>query len=295
MIPEVRAALGPLALVVDADTRDVCVGGDGTVWVRGRDGFHSTSLTLEDRDARRIAVGLVELGGGRVDDAKPTGDAALAGSVRAHVVLPPVARHGALLSLRFPRASPVTPADYLAADVDWSSLIESSTLVCGPTGSGKSTLVETLLGLCPPADRIVVLEDIAELTTTHPHAAHLTTRSANAESAGEVTLARLVRESLRMSPDRIVVGEIRGAEIIDVLLALTSGHLGLATVHARGLEHLPARLTALGRVAGLEPAALAELAVAAFDTVVSCDYSAAGVRLRTGRLVRLGDNLAVES
>jgi pilus assembly protein CpaF len=295
MIEQVRMALGPLALVVDDATRDLCVGGDGAVWVRDRGDFRATMLRLDPREARRVGVGLVELGGGRVDDAKPTGDSALAGSIRAHVVLPPIARDGALISLRFPRSTPIEPADYRGDAIDWGALASESTLICGPTGSGKSTLVETLLALCPVGERIVVLEDIAELVARHPHTAHLTTRAANAESAGEVTLRQLVREALRMSPDRIVVGEVRGVEIVDLFLALTSGHRGFATVHADGLEHLPTRLIGLGRLAGLDPAATTELAVAAFTRVVACEHVDDGVRIRVGRFVARHGQLGVES
>ncbi len=295
MNPDVLAALGPLALAVEPDTTDLCVAGNGTVWVRGDAGFRPASVTLDVREVRRIAVTLIEMGGGRVDDAKPMGDAALPGSVRAHAVLPPIARDGAALSLRFPRGSPIGVDDYrVPSGFDWDDLVDHSTLVCGVTGSGKTTLVETLLGRCAVNERIVVLEDIAELRSTHPHVAHLTTRSANAESAGEVTLGSLVRESLRMSPDRIVVGEMRGAEIVDVLLALTSGHRGFATVHTRSLDHLPVRLHALGGVAGLDSSSVNRLVATAFDRVVFCQRVDGNVALETARLIMSDDELRVE-
>lgn len=287
-------ALGPLARVVSNDTRDLTVAGDGRAWVRSGSGFRPTDVVLDRREVRLVATGLIELGGGRLDDALPMGDAALAGRVRVHAVLPPIARDGPLVSLRFPREHPVSTADYvLPTSWDWRTLVSESVLVCGVTGSGKSTLVETVLGLCAPDERIVVVEDIRELSPQHPHAVFLSTRTPNAEGAGSVTLAQLVRESLRMSPDRIVVGEVRGAEIVDLLVAMTSGHRGLTTIHAGSLADVPARLLALGGIGGLTTETTSQLVRASFTRVVLCRSTPDGVTLSMGSFTETDGKLEV--
>ena len=296
MNPTLHAALGVLSSLVDSDVTDLCVGGDGTVWTRRAGGFEPAASRLEPREARRIGVGLVELTGGRVDDAKPTGDAALAGNIRAHVVLPPIARGSTIISLRFPRTVPLTENNFEVEPPDlWDVLAGASVLVAGATGSGKTTVTEILLTRIPTHERIVVIEDIPELSVRHPHAVSLTTRSPNAERAGEVTMGELVREALRMSPDRIVVGEVRGTEIVDLLLALTAGHRGFSTIHARTLDDVPERLMALGMIAGVSPSTVARLAAVAFSHVVLCERTPNGHRVRAGRLRRVGDDLIVET
>lgn len=290
-----HAALGALTSVIDPDVRDLCVIGDGTVWVRRSSGFEPTTVRLEPREARRIGVGLVELTGGRVDDAKPSGDSALAGNIRAHVVLPPIARASTLISLRFPRLVPVVESDFHGTPSGiWESLDGASVLVAGATGSGKTSVAEILISRIPSRERIVVIEDIPELSLRHPHAVAVATRSPNAERAGAVTMGELVREAMRMSPDRIVVGEVRGTEIVDLLLALTAGHRGISTIHAYSLEDIPERLIALGMIAGVDPRTVARLAAVVFTHVVLCERSSGGHRLSVGRLGRSGDELVVE-
>ncbi len=296
MSPTLHAALGALGAIVESDVRDVCVDGNGVVWVRRSAGFDDSGVRLEAREARRIGVGLVELTGGRVDDAKPTGDSALAGNIRAHVVLPPISRGSALISLRFPRAAPLRESDFAVADETvWDSLDGGSVLVAGATGSGKTTVTEILLSRVSPTERIVVMEDIPELSVRHPHIVSMTTRPPNAEGAGAVTMSELVREALRMSPDRIVVGEVRGAEIVDLLLALTSGHRGLSTIHARSLDEVPERLIGLGMMAGVDSMTIARLVTVAFSHVLLCERTDGTHRLRIGRFRRTGDVVVVDS
>jgi pilus assembly protein CpaF len=293
--PALHAALGALSGVIEPTVRDVCVDGRGVVWVRRSAGYDDSGIRLEPREARRIGVGLVEMTGGRVDDAKPTGDSALAGNIRAHVVLPPIARESTLISLRFPREVSIRESDFRVDDPSvWQSLGDRSVLVAGATGSGKTTLTEIVLARIPPNERIVVIEDIPELSVRHPHAVTMTTRSPNAEGAGEVTMAELVRESLRMSPDRIVVGEVRGAEIVDLLLALTSGHRGVSTIHAKSLDEVPERLIALGMLAGVDPRTTARLVAVAFSHVVLCERTDDGHRVRLGVFRREADSIVVD-
>jgi pilus assembly protein CpaF len=198
------------------------------------------------------------------------------------------------VTLRFPRHIPVTTEDYLVdSEWDWEELVNQSILITGATGSGKTTLLELLMARIPTSERILVIEDIPEISARHPHAVSLCTRAANAEGAGHVTMGALVRESLRMSPDRIVLGEVRGAEVIDLLLALTAGHPGLSSLHARTLGEVPERLTALGMIAGCDPVTIARLSTVAFDRIIHCERTELGIRLSSGLLRRVGDVLEV--
>ncbi|GAB2982408.1 TadA family conjugal transfer-associated ATPase [Frigoribacterium salinisoli] len=300
-------AFGPLApIVADDRVTDVFVnGGRGTFVDRGRGAEPEPGVHLSEAAARDLAVRLVAAGGRHVDEASPCVDVRLGRGVRVHVVLPPVSTGGTLLSVRLPRPRPLALDDLRAAglfdDVGTAGLDlvlrlvadRANLLVTGAGGAGKTTLLSALLGEADPGDRIVTIEDVAELVVRRPHVVSLEARQANLEGAGGVDLARLLREALRMRPDRLVVGECRGAEVRDLLAALNTGHDGGAgTLHANGLAEVPARLEAVGAVAGLAPAALARQAVSAVDAVLHVERTPAGRRLaRVGRLRLDGDRL----
>ena len=270
---------GPLApLLSDAEVTDVLVNGV-QVWVDRGAGLHRAPVTLRHPDeVRRLAQRLAAACGRRLDDGQPYADARLPDGTRLHAVLPPVATDGPYLSLRTFRQRPFslpdlvehgtvapTVAPVLAAVVT----ARLAYLVTGGTGSGKTTLLATLLSLVPPTERIVLVEDAAELRPVHPHVVALQARTANVEGAGAVGLTDLVRQALRMRPDRLVVGECRGAEIVDLLGALNTGHDGGAgTLHANTPGDVPARLEALGLLGGLPRAALHAQVVAALQVVL---------------------------
>lgn len=162
----------------------------------------------------------------------------------------------------------------------------------------KTTLLAALLALVPHRERIITIEDVAELAIGHPHHVRLEARQANLEGAGAVTLSRLVREALRMRPDRLIVGECRGEEVRDLLTALNTGHNGGAgTVHASGINDVPARLEALGALAGLDDYAVARQVVSAIGAIVHVARGADGVRRVEGmaRPVLEGGRLAVKA
>ena len=239
---------GPLAvLLTDPDVTDVLVNAPDSVWVdRGR-GLERTGVRFADEAAvRRLAQRLASSAGRRLDEAAPWCDVRLADGTRLHAVLPPVARPGTVLSLRVPARRPWTlPALEAAGAVGprGAQLLRDvvgarlSFLVSGGTGTGKTTLLATLLGLVPAHERVVLVEDLPELVPDHPHVVALAGRAPNVEGAGEVTLRDLVRQALRMRPDRLVVGECRGAEVVDLLAALNTGHEGgCGTVHANSAQ-----------------------------------------------------------
>ncbi|OON81041.1 TadA family conjugal transfer-associated ATPase [Streptomyces tsukubensis] len=280
---------GPLEpLLADPDVTDVLVAGPDRVWVERGGGLELTSVRFTDATAvRRLAQRLAAVAGRRLDDARPWVDARLPDGTRLHAVLPPVAVESTCLSPRVVRPRAFTLAELIEAgtvppggDTVLRALIDArlSFLVSGGTGSGKTTLLSALLGLAGPGERIVLAEDSAELRPEHPHVVRLETRPANQEGAGLVTLRDLVRQTLRMRPDRLVVGEVRGAEVVHLLAALNTGHAGCGTVHANTASDVPARLEALGTAAGLDRAALHSQLAAALAVVLHLVRDGAGRR-----------------
>ncbi|MDR6973147.1 TadA family conjugal transfer-associated ATPase [Leifsonia shinshuensis] len=279
--PGLWRTFGPLApYLLRPGVSDLFVLGDGELWSDGTPhGLRREDGWRTDRaGARELAVRLVAAGGRHLDEASPFVDVRLRGGVRVHAVLPPVSTGGALLSIRIPARRQPALGELVAAGTlsegDRALLIRAvetrtNLLITGAGGAGKTTLLAALLANAPPTERIVVIEDVAELRIPHPHVVGLETRQPNLEGVGGVDLRRLVREALRMRPDRLVLGECRGEEVRDLLGALNTGHDGGAgTLHANSLEDVPARLEALGALAGLGDRALARQAVSAIGLVV---------------------------
>jgi pilus assembly protein CpaF len=243
------------------------------------------------------------MGGRRLDAASPYVDARLPGGVRLHAVLPPIAPAGTCLSLRVPPRTTFTLADLAATGAvadEVGRVVRAivtgrlAFLVSGGTGAGKTTLLSTLLGLADARERIVLVEDAGELRPDHAHVVRLEARPPNVEGAGAVTLRDLVRQALRMRPDRLVVGEVRGAEVADLLAALNTGHEGgCGTVHANRPADVPARLEALAAMAGTGRAALHSQLAAAVDAVIHVHREPGGGRriACVGALVRSAEGL----
>lgn len=287
---------------------DVLVTGPDAVWLDDGAGLRRSSVRFPDEQAvRRLAQRLALAAGRRLDEAQPWVDGQLTQvgtgqfTVRLHAVLPPIAAGGTVLSLRvlrpatqdldaLIRAGTIAPA---AADL-LSSILAArlAFLISGGTGAGKTTLLSAALGAVPDTERIICVEDAPELAPRHPHLVKLVARCANVEGVGEVTLRDLVRQALRMRPDRLVVGEVRGAEVVDLLAALNTGHDGGAgTVHANRPAEVPARLEALAALGGLDRAALHSQLAAAVQVVLHVDRARAGDRRLTEIAVlhRAGD------
>lgn len=299
--------LGPLGAVLRRPgVTDMVVNGPGEVWCDRGLGLERVDVPFADAAAvRDLAVRLASAGGRRLDDASPLVDARLPDGTRLHAALPPIADGCALISLRTVRRSPFTIADLVTAGMVPAALettllglvrSRASVLISGATGAGKTTLLASLLSLVDPGERIVVIEEGGEVMPAHPHVVRLVERRANVDGAGEIGLARLVREALRMRPDRIVLGECRGAEVRDVLTALNTGHRGgMSTIHANSAVDVPARLTALGSLAGMGREAVALHASAAFDAVVHVRRDAAGRRVAQVGMLDATEGLAVVS
>jgi pilus assembly protein CpaF len=284
------AGAGPLTrLLRDPQVTDVLVTAPDRVWIDRGHGVEPVPVRFADDHAvRRLAQRLAAACGRRLDDSSPYVDARLPDGTRLHAVLAPVSASGTCLSLRVPRRQAFTLADLVAAGslpatvAPWIAAVVQArlaVLITGGTGTGKTTWLSTLLGLCDPGERLVVVEDSLELAPAHPHVVRLEARPPNLEGAGAVTMRDLVRQSLRMRPDRIVVGEVRGAEIVDLLAALNTGHEGgLATVHANTAADVPARLESLALAAGLDRAAVHAQIAAGIDVVVHLGRDRDGLR-----------------
>lgn len=280
--------LGPLQeLTRNPAVTDIFVNAPDSVWVdRGR-GIERVPVVFDgEAQLRALACRLVAAGGRRLDDGSPCVDVRLAGGYRVHAVLPPVSTSGTLLSVRIRRERVFSMAELRTGGMfgGWVQTVleriverKLSFLVSGATGSGKTTLLSTLLGLCSGDERLVLIEDAAELNPVHPHVVVLESRHGNLEGGGAVDLGELVRQALRMRPDRLVVGECRGAEVRELLTAMNTGHSGGGgTIHANTAAAVPARLNALGALAGLGPEAVRLQAASALDVVIHVGRTAKG-------------------
>ena len=287
---------GPLeSLLSEPGVTDVLVTAPDQVWIdRGR-GLERTGIRFEDEAAvRRLAQRLALSAGRRLDDAQPWVDGRLPGvgqgafGVRLHAVLAPVASGGTCVSLRVLRPATQGLSALRASGAVTDGAYELlrrivlgrlAFLVVGGTGAGKTTLLAALLGEVDPTERIVCVEDAAELAPAHPHVVRLVARAPNVEGVGEVSVRQLVRQALRMRPDRLVVGEVRGAEVIDLMTALNTGHDGGAgTVHANSPAEVPARLEALAALGGMGRDALHSQLAAAVQVVLHVHRSSDGTR-----------------
>jgi pilus assembly protein CpaF len=290
-VPLAFAELGPF--VGDPDVTDVFANGAGPVWVDRGNGAVRTDLVIDEQRLRSLAVRLIALGGRHVDEASPCVDVRLDGGIRVHAVLPPISPSGTVLSIRLPSIAQISVDDERLVP-----MVEARTnlLITGAAGSGKTTLLSALLSLAGPSERIVAIEDVAELRVDHPHFISLEARQPNLEGVGEVSLTRLLREALRMRPDRLVLGECRGAEVRELLAALNTGHDGGAgTLHANSLDDVPARLEALGALAGMSDGAVARQAVSAIGAVVHLTRDRERRRVESiGRLSVRRGRLSVE-
>jgi pilus assembly protein CpaF len=287
--------LGPLEeLLADPEVEEVMVNGPDRVYVERRGRIEPTEVHFADEAELRNSIEriLAPLGR-RVDELSPMVDARLADGSRVNVVIPPLAVDGPALSIRRFAAARPGPADLVELGTltpQMRGLLEAavrerrSLLVSGGTGSGKTTLLNALSSFVAAEERVVTIEDAAELRLQQPHVVRLESRPASVEGRGEVTIRDLLRNALRMRPDRIVIGEVRGPEALDLLTALNTGHRGaLSTLHANSPADALRRLETLALMAGvgLPHAAIREQLGRGFELVVHLERLADGRRVVT--------------
>ena len=281
---------GPLEPLLRLEgVTDVLVSGPDDVWIDRGHGLEATSVSFADDAAvRRLAQRLAASGGRRLDESSPFVDVRLRDGTRLHAVLSPIARPGTCVSLRVPRARVFSLAElvesgFLAASgarlLSRVVAARLAFLISGGTGSGKTTLLSALLSLVDPAERLVLVEDASELRPDHPRAAALEARPPNVEGVGRIEVRELVRQALRMRPDRLVVGEVRGPEVVDLLAALNTGHRGgCGTIHANSASDVPTRVESLALAAGLPRLAVHAQFGAAVDLVLHVERGRDGLR-----------------
>ena len=285
--------LGPLEeLLADPEVEEVMVNGHREVYVERRGQIEPAAVRFEsERELRDAIERILAPVGRRVDELNPMADARLADGSRVNVVIPPLAVDGPALCVRRFTAARPDPDELTASGTLTGELVEllsdavgarRSILISGGTGSGKTTLLNALSTWIDPAERVVTIEDAAELRLRQPHVVRLESRPASVEGRGAVTIRDLLRNALRMRPDRIVIGEVRGAEALDLLTALNTGHEGaLSTVHANSPEDALRRLETLALMAGigLPHAAIREQMTRGIGLVVHLVRARDGARL----------------
>jgi len=301
--------LGPLEeLLADPDVEEVMVNGHRAVYVERGGLIEPSDIGFESEQALRDAIErILAPVGRRVDELSPMADARLADGSRVNVVIPPLAVDGPVLSVRRFSARRPGPEELLASGTLTPELHDllaqavgsrRSVLVSGGTGSGKTTLLNALSAWIDPAERVVTIEDAAELRLRQPHVVRLESRPASIEGRGEVTIRDLLRNALRMRPDRIVIGEVRGAEALDLLTALNTGHDGvLSTVHANSPDDALRRVETLALMAGvgLPHDAIREQLARGLDLIVHMTRNHGGARRVTevGEVLRAAAGVAV--
>ncbi|HEX4867440.1 MAG TPA: ATPase, T2SS/T4P/T4SS family [Acidimicrobiales bacterium] len=279
-------------ILADPAVTEVMVNGAGPVWVERQGKLEATPLTLGATDVDLLIERIVGPLGLRADPRSPVADARLPDGSRVNVVVPPLAVDGPCVTIRRFGARPIPLAAMCPPGVEellsWAVRARCNIVVSGGTGAGKTTLLNALAALLPPEERIVTVEDTAELRLPHGHVVRLEARPASADGVGAVTVRQLVRNALRMRPDRIVVGEVRGAEALDMLWAMNTGHEGsLSTCHANSPLDALRRLEVMVLTAGLDLplVAIRDQLTAALDLVVQVARLADGSR----RVVAVGE------
>lgn len=292
----IKAFLAPIQhLLDDEKVTEVMINGPHEIWVEMGGKIHKTDAQFSDEDALRAAINNIAQSVGRsINDEKPRLDARLPNGYRIHAVIPPMARAGTTIAIRKFSKFQMTFKDYVklgsmtvdvAQFLDLSMRLGKNVLVSGGTGSGKTTLLGVLCDRIPKGQRIIVIEDSSELSIEYEHVVFFETRMADEQGTGEVTIEDLIKSSLRLRPDRIIVGEVRGAEALDLIQAMSTGHRGcLGTVHANTPFEALVRLQALaqGGDAGISEKALNQQIGSALDLVVQiCRFSDGSRRIHS--------------
>ncbi|MFW0120723.1 TadA family conjugal transfer-associated ATPase [Rothia sp. CCM 9419] len=266
-------------LLYEKGLSDIYVNGPQEVWIEKSGTLQRTTITFDgEEEIRALATRLIVAGGGRLDESNLSTDITNPRGHRIHAVLPPLCERGTLLSIRVQPSQRFSLAELetqgmldpqLTNILRYILSLRANFLISGGTGSGKTTLLNAMLSECQEHERLIIIEDSTELRPTHPHVISLQTRQHNSENKGEVTLSTLIRHALRMRPSRLVVGECRGAELIDMLTAMNTGHTGAGgTLHANSAQAVPARLMAMGAMGNLHENAVCLQADTAIDYII---------------------------
>jgi pilus assembly protein CpaF len=268
-----------LELIDDPNVTDICLSAGFTQVDSGSGLSAATKLALTEQELSILAKDLIELGGRRLDQANPFADVSLPGGLRVHAVLKSACTESTLISIRLHSTDPKKLSGLLTGGFATAAQFEliqeiatsgQSFLVTGATGTGKTTLLRAMLS--ETKERVIAVEDVTELSGNNVIC--LQTKPKNIEGVGEITLEDLVRQALRMRPDRICIGEVRGPELVPMLQALNTGHRGATTLHANSLEQVPERLLSIAMQQGMNEQTLSRLVASAFDWVIALSKQA---------------------
>jgi pilus assembly protein CpaF len=277
------------SLLKNPNITDILVNGHKEVWIDQGQGLEKTKLTfLNEESVRSLSQRLALSTGRRLDQSQPYVDAQLSKTIRLHAVLSPIANPGTVISLRIHRSQIMSLSELVLNNTltisqkDFLNEIikeKKSFVICGGTGSGKTTLLNSLLSEVNRDQRILIIEDSRELNPHHSHVVSLEGRPANIEGMGLITMKDLIKQSLRMRADRLIIGEVRGAEVIDWLGALNTGHTGSAgTIHANSIQEVIIRFESLGLIAGLSKEAIHSQIRTALNYVIHIERQSNGKR-----------------
>jgi len=288
-----------LELIDDPNVTDICLSVGLTQVDSGSGLSEVAKLALTEQELSTLAKDLIELGGRRLDQANPFADVSLPGGLRVHAVLKSACTESTLVSIRLHSTDPMNLTSLLAngfATIAQFELIQEiaqsgqSFLIAGATGTGKTTLLRAMLS--ETSERVIAVEDVTELSGNNVIC--LQTKPKNIEGMGEITLEELVRQALRMRPDRLCIGEVRGQELLPMLQALNTGHRGATTLHANSLEQVPERLLSIAMQQGMGEQTLSRLVASAFDWVIALSkYSGKRAVSGIGKFQIFDDKLQV--
>ena len=277
----------------DPNITDILVNGHKEIWIDQGQGLEKTKFTfLNEESVRALAQRLALSTGRRLDQSQPYVDTQLTKTIRLHAVLGPISSPGTVISLRIHKSQILTLSELVLNQTINNSQKEfitkiiqdqKSFVICGGTGSGKTTFLNSTLSECEKSQRILIIEDSRELNPQHPHVISLEGRPANIEGMGLITMKDLIKQSLRMRADRLIIGEVRGSEVIDWLAALNTGHSGSAgTIHANSIHEVIIRFESLGLMAGLSKEAIHSQLRTALNYVIHIERNNKGKRQVTG-------------
>lgn len=269
--------MGILKPLFQPGVTDVLVNSASEIWVDGPAGLQRVDINFTSAaELTSFAIRIASVLGVRLDSSQPIADATFQNGLRFSALLPPLVEAGAVIAFRIPNQSFVSLENWNSIAISTARLREVvskkfTTVISGATGAGKTTLLKALMSEISAQERVVTIEDQSELTRNSPHQISLQARSPNFEGIGEVTISQLLRQSLRLRPDRLLVGELRGPEVLVWLQAINTGHAGsFTTIHANSASHAVSRLQLLSLLAGVEPLVADRLIIDSVDLVLHC-------------------------
>lgn len=295
---DISLGLGPFAQILEEESfTDLFINSPTGAWINRGVGLEEIAFPIDERALVNFIRSQALRAGKFFDQAHPVVDLELSAGVRLHALLPPLVEHGVHLSLRInQRESAWRVSEQQRAALNLIILSKKNFLISGGTGSGKTTLLSQLIELIPATERLLVIEDTHEIQAHHRHLLRLQARESNSEGIGAISIRELIRHALRMKPDRIFLGEVRGADVLDLFLALNTGHAGSGgTIHGNSPRDIPNRIAALAMTAGIPREGALALFASSIELIIHLDGKRNGNRIASiSQVVFKEDQLIIE-